>query len=186
MIFNEHLNLIGRHAFLSASSYHWINYDDEKIDRTYVSALAARRGTDIHAFAHEAIRLGIKMGKVKTTLNQYVNDAIGYKMAPEQVLRFSDNCFGTPDAISFRKNLLRIHDLKTGVTQTKETQLEIYAAMFCLEYGVKPHTIKIELRIYQNDEVRVYDGDPDVIVHFMDRIISADKRVNEIKKEALL
>lgn len=184
MIFNPHLNLVGQHAFLSASKYHWINYDDDKLDSVFIAALAAKRGTELHEFAAEAIRLGIKLPRSNKTINLYVNDAIGYRMTPEQVLYFSDNCFGTPDTIAFRRNKLRIHDLKTGITVTSEHQLEVYAAMFCLEYRVKPVEIEIELRIYQNDEVRIYEADPNVITHIMDKIVTFDKRITAIRMEA--
>lgn len=185
MQFNAHTNLIGQHAFLSASKYHWISYDDEKIDRVYIAALAARRGTELHAFAHEAIRLGIKLPKTPKTIHLYVNDAIGFRMSSEQILYYSDNCFGTADSINFRRNKLRIHDLKTGVTKTSEHQLEVYAALFCLEYRIKPFDIETELRIYQNDEVMIFEADPDVITHIMDRIITFDKRINAIRMEAM-
>ena len=184
MIFNSHSNLAGQHAFLSASKYHWVNYDDEKIDLSYIAALAARRGTELHAFAHEAIRLGVKLPKSSTALNLYVNDGIGYRMSPEQILYYSDNCFGTADTISFRRNKLRIHDLKTGIIKASVKQLEVYAAIFCLEYKFKPFDIDIELRIYQQNEARVYIGDPDVITHIMDRIVVFDKRINAIRLEA--
>lgn len=184
MIFNPHSNLVGQHAFLSASKYHWINYEDEKIDLVYMTALAAKRGVELHEFANEAIRLGIKLPRSDKTLNLYVNDAIGYRMTSEQVLYYSDNCFGTADTIAFRRNKLRVHDLKTGVTNTSEHQLEVYAAMFCLEYRVKPFEIEIELRIYQNDEVRIYEADPDVITHIMDKIVTFDKRIAAIRMEA--
>lgn len=185
MLFNKHSNLIGQHAFLSPSKYHWINYDDEKLDATFISALAAKRGTELHAFAHEAIRLGIKLPASKKTLNMYVNDAIGYRMTPEQILYYSENAFGSSDTIAFRRGTLRIHDLKTGVTPCSVHQLEVYAALFCLEYRYKPFEIQTELRIYQNDEVRVYDADPDVITHIMDKIVTFDKRINQIRLEAL-
>jgi hypothetical protein len=106
MIFNKHSDLVGRHAFLSASKYHWTNYDEEKLERTYLAALAVQRGNELHAFAHEAIRLGIKLPRNNTTLNMYVNDAIGYRMTPEQLLVYSANCFGTADAIGFKKGLI--------------------------------------------------------------------------------
>ena len=61
MLFNAHLNLQGQHAFLSASNYHWINYTDFKLEARFISSMAAQRGTDLHKFAQEAIRLGIKM-----------------------------------------------------------------------------------------------------------------------------
>lgn len=182
MIFNEHYNLAGQHAFLSASNYHWINYDDEKLDRVYVTAMAAKRGTELHAFAHEAIRLGVKL-KGNKTLAAYVNDAIGFRMTPEQILYYSENAFGTADAISYRRGMLRIHDLKTGVNDCSEHQLEVYAALFCLEYRVKPFDIEIELRIYQNDEAKIFEADPDTIFHIMDRIKTFDKRINQIKME---
>jgi len=185
MIFNEHSNLEGQHAFLSASKYSWINYDEDKIDRVYIATLAARRGTELHKFAHEAIRLGVKLPKTSRTLHAYVNDAIGYRMASEQILYYSDNCFGTADTISFRRNQLRIHDLKTGVTQTSEKQLEVYAALFCLEYRIKPLEIETELRIYQSDEVRIYEVDPDSIVHIMSKIVAFDKRIRTLRQEVL-
>lgn len=186
MLFNRHSELTGQHAFLSASKYHWINYDEEKLDRVWTARQAAQRGTDLHDFALQAIRLGVKLPKSPKTLNLYVNDAIGYRMTPEQVLFYSINAFGTADAISFRRNKLRIHDLKTGKFESKIHQLEVYAALFCLEYVEKPSNIDIELRIYQNDEVRIYEGDPDVITHIMDKIITFDKRINTLRLEASL
>lgn len=183
MRFNSHSELAGRHAFLSASKYHWINYTDDKLDRTYKTALAAQRGTQLHDFAMQAINLGIKLPRTPKTLNDYVNDAIGYRMTPEQILYYSDNAFGTADTIAFRKEFLRIHDLKTGVNPAHFHQLEIYVALFCLEYGIKPSTIGIELRIYQNDEVLVHEPDVTEIVRIMDKIVTFDNRINSIKQE---
>jgi hypothetical protein len=148
-------------------------------------AQAAKRGTELHAFAHDAIRLGIKMPRTKTTLNMYVNDAIGYRMTPEQMLYYSENAFGTADAISYRRNQLRIHDLKTGSTPASEHQLEVYAALFCLEYEMSPLDIGIELRIYQNDDIGIYEPDPDAIFHVMDRIVVFNKRIEQMKLEVL-
>jgi hypothetical protein len=184
MIFNRHLDLAGQHAFLSASKYHWINYSDEKLDRMFVAQMAAVKGTDLHNLAHEAIRLGVKISSPKT-LQLYVNDAIGYRMSVEQILYYSDNAFGTADTISFRRNKLRIHDLKTGFTPCSEHQLEVYASLFCLEYKFKPMDIEIELRIYQNNEVRIYEADPDVITHIMDKIVTFDRRINQLRLEAM-
>lgn len=181
MQFKRHLELGDRHAFLSPSSYHWLNYSEEKLEDRFTTAMAARRGSELHEFASEAIRLGIKLPANKSTLNQYVNDAIGYRMEPEQVLYYSDNCFGTADAIAFRRNKLRIHDLKTGMSPTSEKQLEIYAALFCLEYGYKPFDITTELRIYQSDEVRIYDADPGQIVHIMDKIMQFDIKLDLLR-----
>ena len=183
MHFNEHSNLAGQHAFLSASKYSWINYNEDKIDRVYIAALAARRGTELHAFAHEAIRLGVKLPKTTKTLHLYVNDAIGFRMTSEQILYYSDVAFGTADTIAFSRNKLRISDLKTGVTQTSEKQLEIYSALFCLEYRIRPFDIDTELRIYQNDEIRIYEADPDSILHIMSKIIAFDKRIKSLRQE---
>ena len=185
MNFNKHSELGGRHAFLSASKYHWVNYSDEKLASVYSNALAAQKGTEIHDLAFRLINLGVKLPRTQKTLNMYVNDAIGYRMTPEQVLCYSVNAFGTADAISFRKNLLRISDLKTGVTPANMLQLEIYAAFFCLEYGYRPGDIDILLRIYQNDEVIEHEPDIDSIAHIMDRTITADRRIEELKQEAL-
>lgn len=115
----------------------------------------------------------------------YVNDAVGFKMTPEQPLYYSENCFGTADAISFRKGILRIHDLKTGVTPAHMSQLLIYAAIFCLEYDVMPSEIQFELRIYQNDEVVVFNPTAEDIVPIMDKIITFDKVLTKIKQEEM-
>jgi RecB family exonuclease len=182
MIFNQHPQLIGKHAFLSPSSYSWLNYDDHKLEARFHTVMAARRGTDIHALAHEAIRLGIKLSRSNQALSTYVNDAIGYKMITEQMLYYSENCFGTADTISFRRNKLRIHDLKTGITATSEKQLEVYAALFCLEYTASPFDIEIELRIYQRDEIRIFDSIPEAILEIMEKIVEFDQQIEAIKE----
>lgn len=184
MIFNGHYSLVGQHAFLSASKYHWIKYDEDKLDRVFTAAMAAQRGNELHALAHNLIRLGVKLPRTRTTMNMYVNDALGFRMTPEQILYYSDNCYGTTDAISFRNNRLRISDLKTGVTPASHHQLEVYTALFCLEYRFKPFDIDIELRIYQNDDVKEFVPDPDDIVHIMEKIKIFDKRLNILKEEA--
>ena len=168
MIFNDHSKLEGQHAFLGASKYHWINYDENKVADAYSKFLATQRGTILHDFACQCIRLGQKLPKSQKTLNMYVNDAISYRMIPEQILYFSENCFGTADTIMYRNGMLRIHDLKTGLIPAHMEQLEIYAALFCLEYKVKPHDIEMELRIYQNDEVLYHNPDPDDIKAIME------------------
>lgn len=182
MNFNNHLNLEGQHAFLGASKYHWINYSEDKVVESYNKFLATLKGTTLHEFAAQCIKLGQKLPKSKKTLNNYVNDAIGYKMIPEQVLYYSENCFGTADAICFRNRLLRIHDLKTGTIPAHMEQLEIYAALFCLEYKFKPSDIDIELRIYQHDEVLCHNPSVEEIVPIMDKIITFDKAINKVKE----
>ena len=183
MIFNPQPPLVGKHALLGASKYHWLKSDDAKIIGLYDAAKAIAMGTRLHAFAAECISLRQKLPKQKKTLNLYVNDAIGYIMQPEQILYYSDNCFGCADAISFRNNMLRIHDLKTGEVPAHMEQLEIYASLFCLEYGFKPSEIEMELRIYQNDEVAVHNPEVDRIRFIMDRIVAADKLLSERKSE---
>lgn len=182
MDFNRHLDLEGQHAFLGASKYHWINYTDEKLAESYQSFLAVQRGTELHAFAAQAIRHGIRLQKSAKTLNMYVNDAIGFRMTPEQVLYYSENCFGTADAICYRNGLLRIHDLKTGVLRAHMEQLRIYAALFCLEYRQKPADVPMELRIYQNDEILYDKPEPEDISAIMDRIVRADEIIRAMKR----
>jgi hypothetical protein len=181
MTFNDHSRLKDQHAFLGASKYHWINYDEEKLAASYTNFLAVQRGTKLHDFARQCIELGVKLPRSQKTLNMYVNDAIGFKMAAEQVLYYSENCFGTVDSIIFKNNTLRIHDLKTGATPASMNQLFVYESLFCLEYGIKPGDIETELRIYQSDNVMSCSPDPDKILKIMDKIITFDKLINELK-----
>lgn len=183
MEFNRHDKIVGAHSFLSPSKYHWIFYDEEKLKDVYLRSLAVERGTVLHDFAATCIRLGQKLPKANKTLNMYVNDAIGYHMTPEQPLYYSDNSFGTADAICFRQNFLRIHDLKTGETPASIHQLEVYAALFCLEYNIQPKDIKTELRIYQTDSITVDQPEADRILPVMEKIISFDKIIARIKSE---
>lgn len=182
MQFNKHYNLEGSHAFLGASKFHWINYDEEKLIASYNSFLAAQKGTELHSFAAQCIKLGQRLPKSHKTLNMYVNDAIGFKMVPEQVLYYSDNCYGTADSIIFKDDFLRIHDLKTGATPTHMEQLMIYAALFCLEYKVKPGLIGMELRIYQNDDITVLQPQATDILPIIDKIVTFDKLIKKIKE----
>lgn len=183
MNFNQHSKFEGQHAFLSASKYHWINYDEEKIAEAYAKFQAVQQGTVLHAFAAQCITLGQKLKSSKKTLGMYVNDAIGFKMIPEQILFYSENCFGTADAIVFRNDLLRIHDLKTGVIPAHMEQLEVYAALFCLEYKIRPSDIEMELRIYQNNEILYHNPTAEDIVPIMDKIVTFDKVIKRIKEE---
>lgn len=186
MNFNKHSNLEGQHAFLGASKYHWINYDENKLIETYNGFIAAQRGSELHDFACKCIRLGQKLPKSQKTLNMYVNDAIGYRMTPEQILYYSEYCFGTADAISFRNNFLRIHDYKSGTIKTHMEQLRIYAALFCLEYHEKPSNIDIELRIYQSDEVICENPNCGQIIDIMNKIVAFDKVIKKIAVEERL
>lgn len=183
MIFNKHTNLEGLHAPFSPSQAHWLRYDDDKILEVYENKKASEMGTILHAWAKQTIDLKLKQPKNKKTLNAYVNDAIGFKMQTEVVLYYSDRFFGTADAISFKNGFLRIHDLKTGKIPAKMEQLEVYAALFCLEYKVKPGDIDIELRIYQNDEVLVHNPTAEDIVPIMDKIVHMNKLLERIDQE---
>jgi hypothetical protein len=160
-----------------------LNWDDEKCDKMYFNALAAQRGTDMHELAYRLIRLGVRLPDESKTLNMYVNDGIGFRMTPEQMLFYSINCFGTADTISFRDRKLRVSDFKNGIHTASIDQLKIYAAIFCLEYKHNPFEIEFELRIYQNNEVRFYPTEGADIFRVMDRIITFDKRVREIREE---
>ena len=182
MNFNKHSNLEGQHAFLGASKYHWINYDESKIADSYSNYLATVKGTELHEFAATCIRLGQKLPKSQKTLNMYVNDAIGFRMVPEQILYYSDNCFGTADTISFRDGFLRIHDLKTGTIPAHMEQLKIYAALFCLEYKIKPTEIETELRLYQKNEILYCKATQEDLLPIIQKIIAFDKIIEKIKE----
>lgn len=171
------------HAFLSPSKSSWVNYDFDKLERVFMTHMTARRGTELHALAHDLIRLGVRLPDNGQTLSMYVNDAIGFRMKSEQTLFYSENCYGHADTISFRENFLRIHDLKNGVIPASPMQLNIYAAIFCLEYKIKPSSIKIETRIYQNDAVEVFAPDAVDIVPIMDRIVTFDEYITKLRRE---
>jgi hypothetical protein len=186
VIFNDHSKLAGTHAFLSASNYYWIGYSEDKLEEYISTAQAARRGTEMHELACRLIRMGVELPDVRKTINMYVNDAIGFKMEPEVVLYYSPFCYGTVDTICFRKNTLRIHDLKNGKNKASEKQLYVYSAMFCLEYGFNPQKIETILRIYQNNDVFEHLAEPDYIEAIMAKIVAFVKRIEERSKEAEL
>lgn len=204
MNFNRHLQQEGKHAVLSASSWRWLNDDLDSLKRRICSQYAQSIGTILHSIAYKHILYRIKLNKydkknivlellangvprmVIDTLDfdsifenfmVYVNDGVGFRMHPEVVLYYSDNFFGTADAISFNEDerILRIHDYKSGVIPAHIEQLEIYAALFCLEYRFKPHEIETHLRIYQSNEVLCHDPEPEEIKGVIDTIITFDK-----------
>lgn len=205
MQFNQHLDLVGKHAPLSPSQNAWINYDDEKLVSRYRNSFAASIGTILHNTARKRIKYLKRLNKQEKNsviidllesrdpfvpadviyaldfnpmyenLMNYTNDAIGFKMSPEVILYYSDRCFGTSDAVSFNNDILRIHDLKTGLTPAHMTQLELYAALFCLEYDIRPQQIGMELRIYQVGDVITEEPDPDQISFLMDKIRYSDR-----------
>lgn len=122
----------------------------------------------------------------RSTVGLYINQCIQYKMKPEVVLFYSPNSFGTVDAIAYRYRVLRISDLKTGVSRTSEWQLYVYAALFCLEYKVDPFAMRgIELRIYQDGEVKFWPADPVKIKEIMDKIVHFDGILNMLREEVM-
>ena len=183
MNFNVHSNLKGLHAFLSPSNNAWVNYEEDKLTRVFFANEEAKRGSELHAFAQQAISLRIRQIDNQKTLNQYINDAIGYRMTPEQTLYYSENAFGTADAIGFEKQVLRIHDLKNGKIAATPRQLQIYAALFCLEYRHDPKSIEILLRIYQNNSITEIEHDPTQIYLIMEKIKHFDKRIRFLRME---
>jgi hypothetical protein len=183
MNFVNHSKLSGLHAPFSPSQPVWLRYSDEKAITVRQNKKAAELGTRLHAWAKETIDMGIKQPRSKKTLYAYVNDAIGFRMSTEVVLYYSDRFFGTADAICFRNNKLRIHDLKTGVGPVHMEQLEVYAALFCLEYKIRPGDIEFELCIYQNDDVVVFNPTAEDILPIMDKIVHLDKILAECDAE---
>lgn len=205
MNWNKHSELEGKHAIFSPSQSAWLRYGEEKIFDSVISAYAATVGTLLHEFAAEHIQYGVKLTKASrseallyllknkvpsaaidmnylfSNLMNYVNDAIRFKMSPEVVLRYSDHCFGTTDAISFRDDVLRIQDLKTGKTGKME-QLMVYAALFCLEYRIDPRKIRFELYIYLGGEVLYHDPEAQEILEVMDTIKACDKMICHIMR----
>ena len=180
MNFHEYSNLEGLHAPFSPSQSSWLRYDDDKAIEVFMNKKAAEMGSRLHQWAKDTIDLGIKQPRSKKTLSSYVNDAIGFKMSTEVVLFYSPRFFGTADAICFRDNFLRIHDLKTGKIRAHMEQLEIYAALFCLEYEVKPGEIDMELRIYQDNEVIIHNPTAEDVLPIMDKIVHLNKLLESI------
>lgn len=178
--FNNHKNIEGLHSALSPSQLPGWGNDDEKFRRIYLSRLAIEKGTRLHDLASRLIKEGVNLPKSAKTLNLFVNDAIGYQMESEVPLYYSSNAFGTTDAISFRRGLLRVHDYKSGVTKASMKQLVAYVAYFVWSRN-KPSDIDKELRIYQNNEVGVYKPNDTEILDTMERIIRFDRIAEELK-----
>ena len=186
MRFNDHKRLSGLHAPFTASKSSWLRYDDDQVLEYYANKKAAEMGTRLHNWAAETITLGLKQPKSKKTICAYVNDAIGFNMDTEVVLFYSERFFGTADAISFNGKVLRIHDLKTGKVgkiESHREQLEVYAALFCLEYRVKPGDIKFELRVYKNDMIDIWEPTAEDILPIMDKIVHLNKLLEKIDRE---
>jgi len=187
MNFNKHGELDGKHAVLSPSKPYWLNYSQDQLRNYIMSQYAAVKGTELHDLAAKLIKNGLKLRGSTQTLTAYVNDAIGYGMTPEVALKYSDTCFGHTDAIYYDHGLLRIHDLKTGSGSVHMEQLEIYAALFLLEYerayGVNPLNTKVDLRIYQNDDIQELIPDKDRVEEVIYNIKEKDGWTSETLRE---
>lgn len=203
MIFNNHDKLKDQHAFLSASGYHWLRWDEETLVKRFFGQYSTSIGTALHELAKELIDNRIKLAKhdrkliditlikagipraaynseeILAGLLPFVNDAIGYRMESEVILFYSYYCFGTTDAIIFDEytKYLRIHDYKSGITPVKMDQLMIYAALFCLEYKKNPFDFTTELRVYQQGEIITLIPEPTEIEGIMNLIVSKDKLI---------
>lgn len=113
--------------------------------------------------------------EVFETARLYINDGIQYRMSVEQPLVYSDVCFGTADTISFRDSILRINDYKSGDHPASMDQLMVYAALFFLEYVIKPRDVKTELRLYQAGEIVLSEPETEEIEEVMQTIISVNR-----------
>lgn len=175
----------GEHAFLGASNHAWYNYDDEKLLKVFINKLAAARGTALHDLACRLIKMKVKLPEDGSTLSLYVNDAIRFGLRPEEKLFYSKFAYGTADCIDFKDGVLRVSDLKTGKTKVSFLQLMIYIALFLLSYPEIPLKMvkRIELRIYQNNEVLVETPEIDEILPIMDKITRYSKILEEFESQ---
>lgn len=185
MQFNKHYDLEGKHSALSASKHSWVRYTPERMEQVILNERKKQEGTELHAIASAMIKKRIKASPhVKKAFNLFVNDAIGFKLHSEVVLSYSKNAFATSDAIGFRDGVLRIHDLKTGDSKPSFEQLDIYAALFMLEYDVDPFKVKdIVQRLYQFDGFEEQHQDPQVIQDIMNQIIEMDQVITRVDME---
>lgn len=217
MIWNDHSNLKGKHSILSPSQNSWLRYsgDDNyaSLIRRCMSEYSAQAGTIIHDYAQQRIKnklamtdgeqnaimlellrngipnYAIDIYQFYQTLVEYVNDTISYSMEPEVTLYYSDNAFGTCDAIRYHRRSLRIHDLKTGLKPAGFDQLIVYAAYFFLEYGkkmrLKPENVDVELRLYQSSEISIYHPTIEDIYGAIDKIVELDPIIDVFKSGGL-
>lgn len=212
MTFTKHSDKVGKHAMLSPSSWRWVRDTPDELIKRLASQYMPVIGTNLHEIACKHIKYCIKMNKydrknvllellakgvpsiildaldfdlIFENLMLYVNDCIGFKMTPEVVLMYSDNMWGSTDAICFdeRAHMLRIHDYKSGFGQVYMEQVMIYEALFCLEYQVRPEDIENELRIYQANSILYHNPTPDEINEIMDQIVMGDRILQQLKQE---
>lgn len=210
MIFNEHLNLRGKHAVFSPSNYAWLRDSKEDAIRRYVNSFQAQTGTILHELAEEYILQGFKMNRydkkqvplrlltkgipssvvdrlpiddIFENLENYVNDAVDYNMSPEVILYYSDLVFGTADALAYNEQecFLRIHDLKNGTTPAKIDQLIAYDALFRLQYCPIMRVRPEKIK----SELRIYQGGEIIFYNpEPDEIIEAMEQAKSVDKYA--
>lgn len=173
-------------AFLKIKRRHKVNgvreiakdIDEFIFDKYYL--------TECDRLSKEGVRLlralSYVPAEVFETLKAYVNDAVSFHMEPEVVLAYSERFFGTSDAVIFSNGMLRIHDLKTGITPAKMEQLLGYDALFCLQNEIDPNSIEHELRIYQNNDILVTNPIGNDIVPFMKTIVAFDDIQREFEE----
>ena len=189
MKWNNHYNLTGKHAILSPSGYSWLNYDPDKMRNVFLNKLKVEQGTYLHDLASRLINNRFKLLDLPQAFNMFVNDAIAARMDSEVLLYYSDNCFGTADAIKFDEdnNALYIYDLKTGDSKPSFKQLYIYCALFCLEYGYTTkrtvNRIHFVCRLYQGDGYEEEIVEPAVVFGCIQQIINMDKVISDLKLE---
>ena len=183
MEYNNHWELVGKHAYLSPSGGSWVNYDAEKMANYYQNQLKKEEGTFLHDLASRLIKIRKRLPSQKNSFNQFVNDAIGLRMKSEIALFYSMNIFGTADALVYKdkEKHLQIHDLKTGVKEAPFRQLDIYSALFCLEYNKNPFDLTFEERIYQGVGYKDNFPDPEDIKKIMDKIVMLDQVIDSQK-----
>ena len=209
MIWNEHLELAGRHSIFAPSNPSWMNYslddsDEDVIFQRFCSQYASQIGTIAHEFAEKRIKYNqkllkanksdllcdlldagipsivINMDYIYPNVMNYTNDAIGYRMDSEVKLKYSETFFGTTDTISFRDKELRIHDLKTGKGLVHLDQLLAYSALFFLEYGKAYDADPKNTKVI----LRIYQaGDIVEDIPEADRVIFAMHQIVEIDKK---
>ncbi len=208
MYFNDHHEFEGKHAFLGASQYHWMDWNDEILKQRWINSFAQDIGTIIHELASTCIKKKIKLNesdvnlviitllkngipmnvfnphRILANLMNFVNDCIDENMLSEVILFYSELAFGTTDAIKFDeiKKILKIKDYKNGRVPAKMNQLLIYAALFCLEYDKNPNDFTTELSIYQNEDVVTYFPSANEIQAYMDKIRDTELKVRDIKE----
>ena len=188
MEWNDHWRLEGRHATLSPSGYHWLNYDADKMRRVTWNNYSKEDGTKMHELASNMILYNIMPEDNENALNQFVIDALTMfkePMSSEILLYYSDECFGTADAIYYNedKQHLQVHDLKTGVSKPSFKQLWIYCALFCLEYGYKPEKMTFECRLYQLGAMDIDNPQPKQIRSIMKQIVEMSNVIEGVRVE---